>query len=142
MVEQIVNFSEPRERAAFISQTNALVGSHRVTFVKYRKRRTDAQNRYYRGVIVECLRGYLRDQGDMYTNEKAHKYLAKKFLLEPVIHAETGEVIEEIVRSTKELSVNEFCEFIELCIAHLADFFHIVVPAPEWNRSEVASRGH
>lgn len=137
MVEHVVNFDEPRERAGFVRETNGLTGKHRITIVKYRNRRTDAQNRYYRGVIVECLRCTLRNQGDICTNDEAHVFLADKFLMFPVIHSETGEVLGNSRKSTSKLDVQEFCEFIELCIAYLADSLNIVVPPPEWNRSGV-----
>jgi hypothetical protein len=47
-----------------------------------------------------------------------------------VTNSGTGEVIGERVRSTTELNVEEFSEYLEKVIAWLADMFGIECPIP------------
>lgn len=130
MVEQIVNFSEPRERAALYQAINQMTGVMRVTFKKYRKRRTDAQNRLYWVAVVPELGRFLRDQGESYTDEDAHELMKAKFLRETVVNKQTGEAIGVVIKSTTKLTTQEFSEYIEKCVAWLADMFHIQCTMP------------
>lgn len=72
-------------------------------------KRSDAQNRYYWSCVVpifsECS-GYEKDE--------AHDLLKSKFLrVERVLPS--GEIMER-VRSTTELTVQEFTEYVERCV--------------------------
>ncbi len=129
--ERIINFEDHRQVAQLTAGLRQMKGRWRIDFTKYRKRRTDPQNRYYYGVIVKEFHRFLRDQGETYTRDRAHRILAAKFLREQETDPITGKPLVETVRSTADLNVEEFGEYIELCIAWLADFFGIVVPPPE-----------
>lgn len=102
----------------------------RATFVKYRKRRTDAQNRLYWVAVVPELGRFLRNQGETYTDEDAHELLKAKFLRETVVNKETGEPIGVVIKSTTKLDTEQFSEYIEKCVAWLADMFHIQCVMP------------
>lgn len=130
MVEHVVNFAEPRERAALHQAMNSMKGVMRITFVKLRPRRTDAQNRLYWVAVVPELGRFLRDQGETYTDEDAHELMKAKFLRETVVNKQTGEAIGVVIKSTASLSVEEFSEYIEKCVYWLADTFHIQCAMP------------
>lgn len=133
MVEQIVNFSEPRERAAFVSATNKLTGTHRITIKAHRKRRSDRQNRYYFPCFVAPFAQFLRDQGQSITDLDAHEILKFKFLRATCINPETGEAFD-YTRSSTDLTTLEFYDYLERVAAWLADEFHIVVPEASLDR--------
>ncbi len=69
---------------------------------KFRKKRTNPQNRYYFGVVVKILADHWG-----YTHDEAHKAIAYEFLSKK----EDGK--PSTVRSTKSLNTADFAEYIE-----------------------------
>jgi hypothetical protein len=126
----VVDFAKPAEKQAVLQFVRGLAGPHRVEIVKYRARRTDTQNRYYWPCVVQPFADFLRGQGETITDEQAHDLMKAKFLTVTVTNSGTGEVIGDRVRSTTELNVEEFSEYLEKCIAWLADMFGIECPIP------------
>lgn len=126
----ILDMSSPAEKRTILELIRQLQGLHRFDVVKYRERRTDRQNRFYWPAVVQPFGDFLREQGEQYTDEMAHDLLKFKFLRQTVADVATGEVIGERVRSTTELSVDEFGQYLEQCIAYLADTFGIMVAVP------------
>lgn len=133
MKEQFVcNFDNVTDKRLVLRRIGTLSGLWRIELVRYRARRTDAQNRYYFGVLVTAFADYLSEQDyEITTREHAHELIKGKFLIVDVVHPTTGESIGRRVRSTTELSVEEFSEYIDRCRAWLLDFFGIIVPDPE-----------
>lgn len=129
-MEMIIDLSSPSEKQAVLDALRELNGMHRITVVKYRQRRTDAQNRYYWPCVVRPFGDFLREQGEGYTDEMAHEFLKFKFLRQTVPNLSTGEVVGERIRSTTELNTEEFAEYLEHCIAYLAETFGIEVAVP------------
>jgi hypothetical protein len=126
--ELIIDLSEPTEKVRLSEFCSRLRGKQRITAVQYRPRRTDPQNRLYWGVIVEALRNFLREQGEAYTAEEVHGILKHKFLRKTVHDPLTGQPIGETTRSTTELTIQEFNEYIEFCTTWLNEMFGIVIP--------------
>jgi hypothetical protein len=126
----VVDFAKPAEKQAVLQFVRGLAGPHRVEIVRYRARRTDTQNRYYWPCVVQPFADFLRGQGETITDEQAHDLMKAKFLTVTVTNSGTGEVIGERVRSTTELNVDEFSEYLEKVIAWLADMFGIECPIP------------
>lgn len=118
------------QRRALLTEIGALRGQWRVELTAYRRRRTDAQNRYYWGVEVALFYAFLRAQDYNITRpEHAHQLIAAKFLTVDV-YGPTGVPIAQRIRSTTELSTAEFTDYIERSRVWLQDFFGIVVPDP------------
>lgn len=116
-----------------------LDGEWRITIVKHRKRRSDPQNRFYWSVPVRYFAEFLRAQGDTYTDHDAHEVMKAKFLRYSITDKKTGELIGESCRSTADLNTAEFTEYLEKCVAWLADMFGIICPMP--NEVEFTSAG-
>lgn len=133
MDEQIVDFSQPRERAMFVSAINRLTGKHRITIVAYRKRRSDQQNKYYWPCFVAPFAQFLRDQGQDVTDLEAHEILKFKFLRKTAFNHDTGEAFD-YTRGSSTISTLEFYDYLERVAAWLADSFDIVVPEAALHR--------
>ena len=130
MKEQIIDLSNPREKSMLRAHISALEGKYRVTITKERKRRSDAQNRYYWACIVDLFGEWLRNNGNDLTNEDAHEMLRDRFLHEDVTLPATGEIIGSRNRSTSKLTTVEFIDYNERCAQWLSEFCGLIVPAP------------
>jgi hypothetical protein len=129
-MQVVIDMTRPAEKQMILEFVRKLDGMHRVEIVKYRPRRTDSQNRYYWPCVVQPFADFLRAQGQTITDEQAHDLMKAKFLTISVINPGSGEVIGERVRSTTELKVEEFGEYLEKVMAWLADMFGIECPIP------------
>lgn len=136
MTEQIINLDNPAEKQMLLKLIRAMTGRKRFTWCESRPRRSDRQNRMYWPCVVQPFGDFLRAQGEPYTDDHLLKH---KFLRQTVINKETGEVIGEVTRSTTELTTTEFYDYVEQCVAWLADMFHIECPSPEPYRTEAVS---
>ena len=88
---------------------------------KFVKKRTDLQNRYYWGVIVDILS---RELG--YEPEEIHLMLRERFLR---IHDEQHPDFV-IAKSTTKLNTQEFNEYIEAIQRWAAQELQIYIPDP------------
>lgn len=136
MPEVIVNLSAPQEKRMLLEKIRGLEGPHRIEIVKHRKRRSDRQNRYYWPCFVQPFADFLRGQGETITDDEAHLLMRAKFLRQTVVNRETGEAIGQRIRSTTELTTEEFNNYLELCAQWLAENFDIVVPEPDVYREQ------
>lgn len=129
----VLDLSNPQVKAQLGAYVRQLQGSYRVTIVRERKRRSDLQNRYYWGVVVNLFAEWLRENGHEVDeeNEKAHRMLAGRFLKFDELDLKTGEVIGDYIKSTSDLSTTEFIAYIEQCAQWMAEFCEVVVPAPD-----------
>lgn len=131
MTELIVNADEPREKQMLLSKVRDLRGRWRIAFTQHRPRRTDRQNRMYWPCVVQPFADFLRSQGESYTDDDAHEFMKAKFLMRDVIDPRTGEIVGQIPQSTTKLNTEEFYDYVEKCVAWLADMFGIQCPSPE-----------
>lgn len=87
--------------------------SIRIEVSLYRKRRSDAQNSYYYGVIIPTVTRALRDWGNDVDEDDTHQYLKDhvgklgKLIMEP-----SGES-KKLIPSSADLKVDEFSEWME-----------------------------
>lgn len=92
--------------------------------------RSTRANAYYHACVVDEFRKFLREQGQEFTHDDCHEFLKCKFLLQELINPATGEIVGRAPRSTASLDREEFGDFLERCIAWLADTFGVIVPEP------------
>lgn len=130
MIENIVNFDDPRERGNLMVMLSQCKGEHRVTIVRHRKRRSDAQNAYYWAVVVPLFAEYVRTEWgeESVSNDEAHAILRDRFLSRDLVNPVTGECVT-IPGSSAKLNTVQFNEYLEKCIAFLASC-QIRVPEP------------
>lgn len=130
MDEQIINFDDVKQKRKFLSYAGALRGVRRVTVVSHRKRRTDAQNRYWWGCYVTPFRKWMREEwGEPKTDLEAHSMLKQMFLKETVTDPTTGKKYEMVLDS-HDLPTDRFARLIDDAGNFLADKCGIIVPQP------------
>lgn len=83
--------------------------------------RSDDQNRYYWGVVVQCIKNFLKEtQGEEYSSEQVHiinkkailgDYLTEQKFADPL----TGEMVTAYVeaKGTSKMSTKVFYDFVE-----------------------------
>ena len=130
--ERIINFDDPRERGRVAAGVQKLRGRWRLSFTRYRPRRSDWQNRYYHPCFCEPYAAYLSDQtGEPVSREQAHEDLKRRFLRKPLIDKNTGVLLGETTGSSAALNTAEFNEYLDQCAAFLATECNIIVPEPD-----------
>ena len=95
-----------------------------VTVVRQQHNRTMSQNRYYHGVVVSEIAGYIGE-----SSEETHEALKARFL--PARHVELldGKTLD-MPASTRLLSVDEFSAYIEQVKAWAAQWLGLSIPEP------------
>ena len=128
--QHMLNADDIQQKRALLAHIGALRGRWRVELTHFRPRRTDRQNAFYWPAIVTPLADYLSAQDyDVTTTQQAHEILKARFLTVDVVHKETGRVVGQRVRSTTELSIEDFATYCDRCSAWLGEFFGIAVQA-------------
>jgi hypothetical protein len=82
--------------------------------------RSEQQNRYYWGVVVDLL-----SLSTGYTPDEMHEALKMKFLM---VHREN---LPDTVKSTARLTKDEFCEYIDNIQKWAARDMGVVIPDPD-----------
>lgn len=133
---KIYNFDNMQEKQNCMATIGRLRGQQRIEITKYAPRRTDRQLRYYFPVVVHAFALWLHEEnGEKYDEDAAHEVFKNEFLKIAIINKETGERLGERVRSTGELSVEEFFKYVETCRDHLAKYCHVWTPDPDPNHA-------
>lgn len=102
-----------------------------VIFRRKRKHRSDPQNRYYWGVVVEMIRAGMKEMGDKVTPDQVHEFLKWRFLRVQKVDESTGEVLYEYAGSTADLGTGEFSEYVERCCQFAAEYLGLSIPLPQ-----------
>lgn len=130
------NFDDTRTRQTMMVAIGGLRGQYDVLIKPVDPRRSDPQNRYFHGVVVQSLYEFLNDPGHGdgrggYSFEQCKELLVARVLgMVDVINPATGEVVHQVRRATSTLNKSEFAEFIDACIQYLQETFDISVPSP------------
>jgi hypothetical protein len=113
-------------------QSIAIMGDCKVKLIieKLYKKRSNNQNAYYWGVVIEafCI-GYFEMTGEMIEKKDAHDTLKEKFSFKEIVNVNTGE-ITKIIISTAEGDTMEFERYLEKCRDFILEWFNLVVPLP------------
>lgn len=97
---------------------------------KKRKQRSNNQNKYYWGVVVQEFRqGVLEMWGEHIDSQEAHEYLKLHCNFKEIINEATGEIIKLPI-STTESNTLEFEEYLEKCRKLIYEYFNVVVALP------------
>lgn len=102
-----------------------------VTIQRKKKHRSDPQNRYYWGVVVEMIRAGMKDMGDAVTVEQVHEFLKWRFLRVQKVDENTGEVLYEYAGSTRKLGTIAFSEYVENCCKFAGEYLGVEIPLPQ-----------
>lgn len=101
-----------------------------VTVTRKQHLRTMPQNRYYHGVVVEMVAGYIGE-----SREETHALLKEKFLPRRKVELLDGQFLE-MPPTTRLLSTEEFSAYIEQIKVWAASFLGLSIP--ESNEVEAA----
>jgi hypothetical protein len=101
-----------------------------VTVVRQQHLRTMPQNRYYHGVVVDSIAGFIGE-----SREETHELLKAQFLPKRSIELLDGRGLE-MPPSTRLLSVEEFAAYIERVRVWAAQFLSLSIP--DANQVEVS----
>lgn len=105
-------------REAFTKHIAKLEGDVSITVTKWRKPRSNEQNKYYWGVVVQILSDEIG-----YTPDEIHDELRSRFL------REHGDKIDRI-KSTTELSTVEFEDYVTQIKQFASIDLNIYIPDP------------
>jgi hypothetical protein len=127
-MDTIQDFSTPAGKSYLARLATLPPGQYRVSVVRYRRRRSDEQNRFLFGVVYPSLAVGIKDTwGETWDSEKIHFFCKCMFHFEPVTNHATGEVIHMPKRS-RSMATDEFSNFIEQICRFAAEEFGVVVP--------------
>ena len=125
-----LNMSDSASKRKLMTALAPLQGLYDVHIKPVRVTRSNAANRFTWGVIVKLYAAYLSAvDGETVDPEEAFLDLKRRFLKRVIVNKETGEVIAVTVKRSSQLSPEDFSDFIEHSIAHLAEC-GIDVPEP------------
>lgn len=95
-----------------------------LTVDKPKRKRSNNQNEYYWGVVVELIRQSLKERsGFDLTKEETHDFLKSKF--------NSIEVAGLLIpKSTTALSTEQFNQYIETIVKWAAEILFLVIPEP------------
>ena len=97
--------------------------SYRIEIVRDRDNRSNAQNRYYWGVVIKMISDYTG-----FFPDEVHEVLKTKFLgYEKALP--TGEAVK-VSLSTAELDTYDFEQYLEQCRIFAASDLEIIIPLP------------
>lgn len=107
-------------------------GQHiKVTFQQGGKKRSNPQNNYLWGVVYEMITQKLNEQDPFeYTSEDIHHWMKEKFLREPFVNPDTGEVLFFKIGSTTDLTTKKFNEYIEKIRMWASKYLELYIPDP------------
>jgi len=124
-MELVVDFSKLESKKELWRVLKLLhLKPYKITIVEDRDSRTNRQNRFYWGTVVNTLAAHTG-----YTADEMHELIKTKFLGTDLCVQSTGEVIR-IPRSTAILNTKEFGEFLEEVIAWAVTDMGCYIPHP------------
>jgi len=114
-----VNWNNP---ANFIDHMKSMEGMKiSVTVDKYRKTRSNNQNRYYHGTVLTMM-----SEETGYTNDECHALLTHELLKDP----NSDHRLPPRIKSTSELDTKEFEDYMSKCRMYISDNLELYVPEP------------
>ncbi len=98
---------------------------------EFKEKRSNPQNRFYFGVVVDLVRRGLKDLGwepKTCSAEAVHEMLKREYLTVDE-HVKDGVFLKR-TRSTTELDTAEFSQYLEHCKQFAAENLGVLIPDP------------
>ena len=97
-----------------------------VSIKEYKNTRSNRANRYYWSVVIPSVFEAFAENGIKLVNQQqAHEMMRRKFLMEEV---EINRKPFMIPKSTAEMKIDEFSNYIFVVVEYLRDFYNYTVP--------------
>jgi hypothetical protein len=129
----VINGNLKRNRNLILNALQSFEGQEVIlTIQKARKSRSNPQNSFYWGVVLQLVQQGLKDAtGEFRSVENIHyNILLKMFAPEnEIVNIETGECITEKITSS-EMTTTQFAEYIMEIQKWSAEFLGINIPNP------------
>jgi hypothetical protein len=129
----VLNGNLKRNRNLILNALESFEGQEVIlTIQKAKKSRTNPQNSFYWGVVLQLVQQGLKDAtGEFRSVENIHyNILLKMFAPEnEIVNIETGECITEKITSS-EMTTTQFAEYIMEIQKWSAEFLGISIPNP------------
>jgi hypothetical protein len=133
-MDTIQDFSTPAGKSYLARLATLPPGQYRVSVVRYRRRRSDEQNRYYWGVVIPCITAGLHEAwGRELAPLQVHELMKSMFLSEEVINPDTGEVHRLPRLSSAKLNLDQFGQYLEQIMHFAAESLSVVIPDPSFS---------
>lgn len=116
------------DKKSFLDFVSTLDGKVEVVVKKWHDKRSEKQNRYYWGVVIQALVDYTG-----YTLDEMHETMKHKFLSEEDIERGLTKI-----KSTKDTNTREFVEYIRQIITWASTELGVYIPEP--NESDWSDR--
>lgn len=131
IISHVQNGSPKRNRSLISDAFASFEGKDiKITIERKRNVRSNPQNNYYWGVIVQLLKQAIKKEwGEIWESEKCHELLKDRFLYREKANEETGEIIK-LPKSTTECTTTEMEEYHEECRQFLKEWFNVDCPLP------------
>ena len=101
-----------------------------LTLEKPKKKRSNNQNAYYWSCLVVLMQQGAKDLwGEVWSIDKAHKFLSNKFVFHESVNTKTGEITNTI-KSTTELTTTDWEVYMTEIRIYLLQDFDINAPEP------------
>lgn len=116
-----------------------------ITVERYYKKRSNKQNRYYWGVIIEHWKNIIRQEwGDIWTVDEVHDFLKGNLNFDVLVDDSTGElavnpVTNEVIRKPKSTTKNTTFsqeEYHEAARQLAWEMFQYTIPLPNEDLDE------
>lgn len=112
-----------------------------ITLAEVKRKRSNQQNAYYWGVVVQAVLEVFREAGNMVDADDVHLFLKLHVgKLAQVIVTPGGKVIKSL-GSTAKLSTVEFSNYIERIRAWAMEVLDIDIPSPDEQFSQPTKEG-
>lgn len=131
IISSVQNGNLKRNRNTILEAIRAFEGKDvTITIQLKRKTRSNNQNRYYWGVVVEIWKQLLKEsQGEIYSSQEVHDFLKMNFNYREIVDESTGEILRS-TKSTTENSTTEMEEYLLVCRQKAEQFFDFIIPEP------------
>lgn len=97
-----------------------------VSLKEWKNTRSNRANRYYWSVVIPSVFEAFAENGIKLVNQQqAHEMMRRKFLMEEV---EINRKPFMIPKSTTEMKIDEFSNYIFVVVEYLRDFYNYTVP--------------
>lgn len=131
IISQVSNGNLTRNRTRIKDAIATFEGKDvSITIKKKRKTRSNSQNQYYWGVVLELtIDAIKKEWGEIWDKDNAHEFLKSRFLYYEKYNENTGEIIKT-PKSTTECSTVEYEEYLSQCRQFLKEWFNTDIPLP------------
>jgi hypothetical protein len=127
----IFNTRDPNQYARLVRHVTSLKPDiYRIEITRIRDQRSGSQNAYYWAVVLPHVAFAMREvSGEQEIDAyDVHEFFKARLLTRHIPNLETGESIAVVTRSTAELNIEEFADYLNKIILWAAEYCNHEIP--------------